>query len=129
MIGDGVENLLFVLVLLQLKHFICDGPLQTIDMVRAKGHYGRALGFVHAGLHGLGAAVALLLASVSFEAVLLLAVLDFAFHYHVDFIKEQIVRRMGWTTAMAKFWWALSADQTMHQLTYLLIAYLAIRGV
>ena len=120
----AVQQVLVFLVLFQVKHFICDGPLQTSAMVRDKGFYGRRLGLLHAGIHGSGALVALLLFGLPLKLALSLALLDFAVHYHVDFSKEQIVRRAGWTTSVSQFWWALSADQMIHQLTYLLLAYL-----
>jgi hypothetical protein len=122
-----------LLVLFQVKHFICDGPLQTADMVRDKGHYGRPLGILHAAIHGAGTLGTLLIAGLLAAGIgplfaIKLALLDFVIHYHVDFSKERIVRSVGWTTAQAQFWWALSADQMMHQLTYLLLTYIALVG-
>lgn len=122
-------SLLHVLVLvaaLQVKHFICDGPLQTRAMVEAKGHYGRLRGLLHAFIHAAGTAVVLAGFGFTASTALLLGLLDFAIHYHVDFTKENVVRKAGWTPSQAQFWWALSADQTAHQLTYLLIAYIAL---
>lgn len=130
MLFGPVENMLLLLILLQVKHFICDGPLQTAAMVRDKGFYGRRLGLLHAGIHGCGTIAAFLIwGEIAIEAVAVLAVVDFALHYHIDFSKEQIVRRNGWTTAVPQFWWALSADQMLHQMTYLVLAWLAFRGV
>lgn len=124
---DGAaQSLIILLVLFQAKHFICDGPLQTTAMVRDKGHYGRWLGFKHAGIHGVGTLVVLLLAAVAPVTALMLALADFALHYHIDFSKEQIVRRAGWSTTNPPFWWSLSADQMLHQLTYILLAALAV---
>ena len=123
--ADVLKSVLLLLVLFQMKHFICDGPLQTAEMVRDKGHYGRPRGILHASIHGAGTLCVLLVFGAPALGAVLLALLDFAVHYHVDFTKEQIVRRAGWTTAVAKFWWALSADQAIHQLTYLFLAYLA----
>jgi hypothetical protein len=121
---ETVHSVLIFLVLLQVKHFICDGPLQTSAMVKDKGVYGRPRGILHAGIHGVGTLVALLLFGLAAQTALMLAALDFVLHYHIDFSKEQTVRRAGWTTAVPQFWWALSADQMLHQLTYLLLAYL-----
>ena len=120
-------HVLFLVAALQVKHFICDGPLQTRAMVEAKGHYGRFLGLLHALIHAAG--TALVLAGFGFAALtmLLLGLMDFAIHYHVDFTKENVVRRAGWTPSQAPFWWALSADQTAHQLTYLLITFMALK--
>ena len=123
-----LQHALLLVAALQVKHFICDGPLQTLAMVEAKGHYGWPLGLLHSIIHAVG--TALVLTGFGFAAltVLLLSLLDFAIHYHVDFIKENMVRKAGWTPSQAYFWWALSADQTAHQLTYLLITYIALKA-
>jgi hypothetical protein len=125
------SDLLFVLLFvasLQIKHFVCDGPLQTLGMVQAKGQYGKPLGLAHAAIHCLGSGLVLLGAGLAVPSILGLALLDFAVHYHVDFSKEQILRRMGWTTRDALFWWTFCADQGLHHLTYLLLAYLALKS-
>lgn len=124
----SLEYILLLVAALQLKHFICDGPLQTRTMVEAKGHYGRPLGLLHALIHGVG--TALVLAGFGFAPpiALLLGLLDLAIHYHIDFTKENVVRKAGWTPAQGPFWWALSADQTAHQLTYLLITYILLKS-
>ena len=123
----SLKLVLLLVASLQVKHFICDGPLQTRAMVESKGRYGHALGLLHGFIHAIGTLLVLAGFGFSVSTVLLLGLLDFAIHYHVDFIKENVVRRAGWTPAQAPFWWALSADQTAHQLTYLLIAYLALK--
>ena len=115
-------SILFLLLLLQIKHAVFDGPLQRDWMLRDKGYYGKWGGIAHAGLHGLGSACALLLAGISFGLSLGLAVLDTVVHYHVDFAKETLVRYKGWTADQSHFWWALTADQMCHQLTYLAMA-------
>jgi Protein of unknown function (DUF3307) len=121
-----ILSLLTVLAGFQVKHFLCDGPLQTKEMVVAKGYYGQGLGVLHAALHGIGTFIVFWLFSVSAAFCLGLAVLDFFIHYHVDYVKENIVRKAGWTTSDSKFWWALSADQMAHHLTYLGLVALAV---
>jgi Protein of unknown function (DUF3307) len=111
--------LLFLVGGFQFKHFVCDGPLQTADMVISKGFYGQAMGLLHSALHGIGTLFVFLLFGYSALVSLGLAVIDFVIHYHVDYIKENLVRGAGWTPSDAKFWWALSADQMTHHLTYL----------
>jgi hypothetical protein len=123
----SLELVLLLVAALQVKHFICDGPLQSRAMVEAKGHYGRPLGLLHSLIHAVGTVLVLAASGFSAAIVLLLGLLDFAIHYHVDFTKENVVRKAGWTPSQAHFWWALSADQMAHQLTYLLIAYLALK--
>ncbi len=122
-----VTYALFVVALLQLKHFICDGPLQTLAMVKSKSVYGAPLGILHSALHGAGTGLVFLISAFSPPVALGLAVLDFAIHYHVDFTKENIIKYFGWNTNDAPFWWALSADQALHQFTYLLLYLIALR--
>lgn len=119
-------NVLSLVAAFQLKHFVCDGLLQTKAMVDSKSKYGETLGIVHSAIHGIGTAVVLLLWLPVGSVVLGLALLDVVVHYHVDYTKENIVKRAGWTTANSKFWWALSADQTVHQFTYVVLTYLAL---
>ena len=123
-----LQYVLLLVAALQVKHFICDGPLQTLAMVKAKGHYGHPTGLLHSFIHAVGTMLVLVGFGFTSLLVLLLGLLDFAIHYHVDFAKENVVRRAGWTPTQGYFWWALSADQMAHQLTYLLIAYIAFRA-
>ena len=58
---------------------------------------------------------------------MLLAGAEAVVHYHIDFVKESMARRNGWTVDKPAFWWALMGDQMMHQLTYLAIAFAVIR--
>ncbi|MDE2446173.1 MAG: DUF3307 domain-containing protein [Alphaproteobacteria bacterium] len=111
-----------------MKHFVCDGPLQTKTMVDQKSIYGAWQGILHSGLHGIGTGVVFIGAGQSISWVFGMALLDFVIHYHVDFSKENIVKYFRWGTSDAKFWWALSADQMIHQLTYLLLAALVLRA-
>ena len=121
------SGILVLLALLQVKHFFGDGPFQTLRMVQEKGYYGHAGGLVHATIHGVGPFLALLIFGIGFLPALGLALAEAVIHYHVDFIKESLVRRRGWTQDKAVFWWALMADQLLHQLTYLLLALAVIR--
>jgi hypothetical protein len=50
-----------------------------------------------------------------------IAVGEFALHYHIDWAKEQVTHRNGWTAHDRGFWVALGTDQLVHGLTYLLI--------
>jgi hypothetical protein len=53
---DAMTNndVLLLILLLQIKHFICDGPLQTKAMVDGKAIYGNRLGLLRTGTRGLG---------------------------------------------------------------------------
>jgi Protein of unknown function (DUF3307) len=111
--------ILGLIALLQFKHFICDGPLQTLAMVQKKSIYGAPLGILHSALHGLGTAFVLIFFAHSIVMLVSLALVDFVVHYHIDYLKENIIKYFRWDVKDAQFWWALNADQTLHQFTYL----------
>ena len=53
----AVTALLAVFVVLQVKHFICDYPLQTLWELKNKGTYLHPGGIVHSGVHALATAL------------------------------------------------------------------------
>lgn len=122
--------LLAILLGLQAKHFLFDFVFQSDWQVRNKGTYGHAGGLVHSGLHALGTLAVALLASffgfASLTAAILLSVIDFVVHYHVDWSKAQISRRMHLTPDRHAFWIAMGADQAAHQATYLGLVFLVV---
>lgn len=125
---DNAWPVLLLVAAFQLKHFICDGPLQTKTMVISKSIYLDGWGVIHALIHGVGTAIVLLAFSLPLIIISALALLDVVVHYHIDFCKENFVKYFRWSTHDAKFWWALSADQWLHQLTYLVLVGLALKS-
>jgi NAD(P)H-hydrate repair Nnr-like enzyme with NAD(P)H-hydrate dehydratase domain len=125
---DGAlpPQFLVLLLLLQVKHAVADGPLQTLTMLKDKGFYGRPGGIAHAGIHGAGTLAVLFACGMAAPIVMALAAADAILHYHIDFAKETMVRRLDWTNDKPVFWWALQADQLLHQFTYVAIASAAI---
>lgn len=115
-----------VLALLQVKHSVIDGPLQLKWMLRDKGDYGKPGGLVHAGLHGTGTLLVFALCGYPPATAILLGAADTALHYHIDFTKESIVKSARWTPERPQFWWALTTDQLLHQLTYLVLTGIAV---
>ena len=126
--GVSPTGILLLLALLQVKHALCDGPLQTRWMVEQKGGYGRPGGLAHAGLPGAGSFLALLVFGMAALPSLLLAAGDMLVHYHADYAKERLNRRNGWSTQTPAFWWLMMGDQLIHQLTYLALAYAVIQS-
>lgn len=114
---------LVILLGLQAKHFLFDFVFQSDWQVRNKGRYGHPGGLVHSGLHAAGTGVVLvaaaLLGAVAFSVALALAIADFVIHYHIDWTKAQLSRRMNLTPDRHGFWIAMGADQAAHQFTYL----------
>lgn len=116
---------LIVMTLLFTKHFIVDFPLQPRYMYSNKGTYGHPGGLLHAAAHGAGTWVCL----VWFNpiAALWLSLADAVVHYHIDWAKMTINKRMGWgPTTHEEFWWLTGLDQFLHALTYIAITYMVI---
>lgn len=120
--ADPVLSLLGILVVLQIKHFLCDYPLQTSYQLNNKGTYLHPGGIIHAGLHALFTTSAFLI--VMPDVVLGCGIVfgEFLLHYHIDWSKEQLVRHMGWQPNQHPFWWLIGVDQMLHHFTYVAIA-------
>jgi hypothetical protein len=121
-----VAAVLWLLTALFFKHFIVDFPLQWSYCYLNKGTYGHPGGLLHAGLHGV-ATFFVLLSFVSPALALTIGLGELIIHYHIDWAKMNINKKMGWgPTTHEQFWWLLGADQLLHALTYLGIALLLV---
>lgn len=124
---------LIIFFLLMVKHFVCDFALQgrfkeTHDkhlLTSRKGH-------LHSLDHAVGTALVFLLASVwllgqgqtIFVTIILFAVLDYVFHFTIDWLKNNFVRTNDMKQSQRQFWILTSVDQCLHALTYLVIVLL-----
>lgn len=106
-----------LLIIYQVKHFLCDYPLQTPYMLgKFKGGRDWILPlFAHAGVHAAGTLLIGLLFAPLYRIAILLAILDFAAHFTIDRIK---VVKGAYPMTDKRFWWALGADQMAHHLTH-----------
>lgn len=111
-----------ILVVLQIKHFLCDFVLQNSYQLLNKGTYLHPGGLFHAGLHALFTISAFLVVRPAFTLGVAIVIGEFLVHYHMDWVKEQIIRRTGWTPEQTRFWWTTGFDQLLHNLTYIVIA-------
>jgi uncharacterized protein DUF3307 len=113
---------LAAVAVLMFKHAVADFFLQSSYQYVNKGTYGHPGGLIHSGIHvALTPLVYLVLAPASILLAAGLAAGEFLAHYHIDWLKEQIVRGNGWAAQDRGFWFALGTDQFVHGLTYLLI--------
>ena len=105
-----------LLILFQLKHFICDYPLQTQYMLgkMSRTNWITPLA-AHAGVHSVGTFIISFLFTPLFVAVLL-ALADFILHFTIDRIKVSPDLGGRWKPNQSYFWWALGADQMIHHL-------------
>lgn len=110
---------LAALAVLLVKHTAADFFLQTPYQFCNKGIYGHPGGFLHAGIHvAMTPFVYLVLVPASLLLVLGIALGEFVIHYHVDWAKEQVGRRLNATPQTSLYWHALGIDQLLHGLTY-----------
>ena len=119
--SPGVALLLWSLVLLEVKHVVFDFVLQTTYLYRNKGTYGHPAGFVHAGLHAVGSIPAVLIITKTAWLVVAILAAEFVVHYHVDWSKQQIDKRYGFTVNQSRYWIVFGVDQLAHQMTYVVI--------
>lgn len=114
--------MIILLILLQIKHFICDFPLQNSYQYLNKGIYGHRGGILHSFIH---ATISTLILTFFTPYALILGIFEGIIHYHIDWAKVKINKYYGWKCDNSeKFWYLLGLDQLFHQLTYILIIYL-----
>lgn len=118
---------LAAVAILLFKHAIADFYLQTAYQYLNKGKYGHPGGIIHAGVHtALTPLVYLVLGPGSLLLAGGIALGEFLLHYHIDWLKEQVTHRNGWTAQDRGFWYTLGTDQFLHGLTYLAIVALLV---
>lgn len=110
-----------LLGLLQIKHMFADFFLQTPSMLKDRGvyiHPGRAL---HCLVHGAGTALCLGVMGVPVAQLVLVAVLEWVVHFHIDWGKGRWSDMKDHSPIHACYWRAFGVDQMLHQLTYLAV--------
>ncbi len=113
-----ISTLLVLILLLQIKHMFADFYLQTGKMLAGRGeylHWGRAQ---HAGVHAIGSLIALVLVGTPFWPLLVLIVVEWIIHFHIDYWKGSYSDKKQLAPDQAAFWRAFGFDQFLHQLTY-----------
>ena len=116
-----IDSMLFLLVLLFIKHWYIDFVNQSTEEVAGKGIYGDIIGIGHSVKHGIATLISIVIVTgpTFLGYAMCLALLDFVVHYHVDWTKMNYGNRDITTPA---FWNHLGIDQLAHYLTYLFIA-------
>lgn len=110
---------LILLTLLFTKHFVVDFPLQPKYQYSNKGTYGHPGGLLHAFLHFIGTWACFIFYS---KYAFVFGIIDAVMHYHIDWAKMNINKKMGWgPTTHEEFWWLTGLDQFLHALTYIVL--------
>ena len=107
------DNILYLLIVFQIKHLLCDYFFQYPRHFMVKGTYGKWGGIEHALIHAIPTGLLLMNP--------LAGLIDFVIHYHVDWAKMKLGAVKGWKPDNNKFWWALGVDQFAHHITYILL--------
>jgi hypothetical protein len=118
-----LDIIFIILVLLFVKHWYIDFVNQTADEVQWKGTYLKWAGIKHSLKHGVGTVLVLCICGIGSVDAVMLGVLDFVVHYHIDWTKININRKNNYTPQDKQFWTWLGADQLAHSLTYLFIVW------
>ncbi|ARB05978.1 hypothetical protein fHeYen901_205 [Yersinia phage fHe-Yen9-01] len=111
-----------LLIAFQIKHFLCDYPLQNEYMLKKINTSKWVLPLMsHALIHALGTFIIAIF--FGFPIALLVAAIDFICHFVIDRIKANSSRKTS--ISESKFWSYLGLDQAAHHLThYTIIAIL-----
>ena len=121
-----IEVLVLLLITLTFKHLVVDFFLQPPWMYKNKGTFAHMGGIAHSGLHSITTfAILLFFVNPLFAAVLVTG--EFLVHYVMDYTKINVNKANGWTaTTHEQFWYMVGIDQTVHFLSYIAIAAIAI---
>lgn len=116
-----LELALVVLVLLEVKHLLIDYVNQSELEIATKGKYMAVPGVYHSIKHGLATSAILVAVHFVYPGLtlgfaVLLGVLDFIVHYHIDWLKTNFGNRNMQSKA---FWVDHGLDQLAHHLTYI----------
>lgn len=118
---------MMLLSVLVLKHFIFDFAYQPPYQWKNKGTYGHMGGIQHSGFHAIVTGLILLVYPVSVEKIGYLVLFEFIVHYHIDWAKMNINKKMGWKADTHEgFWILLGFDQLLHLQCYILIVLVAL---
>lgn len=117
---------LFLLLLLQFKHWYADFVIQTYQQTVRKGIYRDPVGISHSLDHVWTSLVILLLFSITFTPIHPLLIIAIAFaegilHYHIDWFKVHYGCK---DMTKPLFWNQFGQDQLAHQVTYLCMCYI-----
>lgn len=118
-----------------IKHFIVDFLWQLPYEWQNKGKYGHPGGIWHSAKHAITTFFILaimsaqfgLVESISINLILWVSFVEFLVHYHMDWIKVNINKKMDWgPTTTPEFWYMVGLDQFVHFLNYVWIIWMII---
>jgi hypothetical protein len=117
------DAMFILLALLFVKHWYIDFVNQSQEEVDGKGIYGNRAGLRHSFKHGFATFLIFLLFILDPVDAIVIGLIDFVAHYHIDYIKMHYGNRDIKTPA---FWAQLGLDQLAHYFCYLFLVWLVI---
>ena len=112
-----ITCIFLLLIVFQLKHFICDYPLQGTYMLGQLRAPNWVLPLApHAAVHA--PATFLIAMWFSLHLEIILAITDFILLFTIDRLKASPNYGGRFKPDQPYFWWALGADQMAHHLTH-----------
>ena len=125
-----MQDIFILLVLFQIKHFLCDYPLRNSYMLgKFKREMWQTPLLAHTGVHAIGTFIISLIFTGNIAISYLLGVSDLIIHFIVDRIKAHPDLGGKYSQDNPKFWWCLGADQMAHHLTHYVIIYFIIQFI
>ena len=118
-----MNMVLWLLIALQVKHFIFDFYWQPPVMWQNKGTFGHWGGISHSYFHACATFIIVsCFLPINSQLVYFIPLCEFVVHYMTDWAKMNINRIKGWgPTTHNQFWQLTGFDQLIHQLTYVAI--------
>ena len=117
-------EILFLLLLFQIKHWYADFKIQTYMQTVKKGVWLDPIGMSHTWDHIKATAVVLIIFwfvhPITIWAFIGITILEGVYHYMVDYTK---VKYGGKDNTKPLFWNQFGLDQMAHQISYLVIAW------
>lgn len=121
-------EIFILLTAFQVKHFICDYPLQTEYMLGKFKDVGWVLPLQqHCFVHAIGTLLICLFATDNQVLIMTLPLLDFVLHFTMDRVKASSKMLGRFKIENKFFWWSLGFDQMFHHLTHYLIIFIILK--
>ena len=116
-----------LLIAFQIKHFVCDYPMQNNYMLQkgSDNNWILPLSF-HCFVHALFTFIIALFAT-SFSMAIIAALIDFAIHFVMDRIKASKKMLGKYNPSDKSFWVSLGFDQMTHHLTGILLVWMILQ--
>ena len=118
-----VATVLILMALLQIKHLFADYFLQSERMLTNRSTYLHLGRMQHASIHAALSVLCLLAIGAPALFVVVLCLIEGVVHFHIDWAKGLYSERSGDTPADPSYWRAFGADQLLHMLTYVAMAW------